>query len=109
MRDRGTVILTKMFASIRGIQRFIRNNRLPTLSQHDYAVLTKNRGNEKFATFFMTVDSSRRAESNDTNIDMVFFKRCCRIYEKPNSVAVRLTENFQIVGRGSFIIRLRLR
>ncbi len=33
----------------------------------------------------------------------------CRIDEKPNSVALRLTENFQTVGRGSFIIRLRLR
>ncbi len=46
----------------------------------------------------MTIDSSRRAESNDTNIDMVFSKGC-RIDEKPNSVAVRLTENFQ-TGEG---------
>ncbi len=45
-----------------------------TLSQHDDAVLTKNRGNEKFATFFMTIDSPRRAESNGTNIDMFFAK-----------------------------------
>ncbi len=70
MRDRGTDILTKMFVSIRGIQRCIKKK--ITLSQHDDAVLTKNSGNEKFATFFTTTDSSRRAESN---IDMVFFKR----------------------------------
>ncbi len=44
------------------------------LSQHDDAVLTKNRGNEKFATLFMTIDSYRRAEPNGTNIDMFFFK-----------------------------------
>ncbi len=61
-----------MFVSIRGIQRYIKKI---TLSQHDDAVLTKNRGNEKFGTFFMTVDSSRRNESNDTNIDMVFFRK----------------------------------
>ncbi len=65
MRDRGTVILTKMFVSIRGIQRYIKNK--------DYVKSTW----------------------------------LCRIDEK--SVAVRLTENFQTMGRGSFINRLRLR
>ncbi len=69
MRDRGTVILTKMFDSIRGIQRYIKKR------LHDDAVLTKNRGNGKFATFFMTIDSSRRAESNDTNIGYGIFQK----------------------------------
>ncbi len=45
-----------------------------TLSQHDDAVLTKI-AVEEFATFLMTIDSSRRAVPNDTNIDVVFFQK----------------------------------
>ncbi len=45
-------------------------NKFDKISQRDDAGLTKNSGNEKSAMIFMSLDSSRRAESIDTHIDV---------------------------------------
>ncbi len=44
---------------------------LDKISQRDDAELTKSRGNEQSAMKFMPLDSSRRAESIDTHIDVL--------------------------------------
>ncbi len=70
MRDRRAVTLTKMFASVRGIQRYQPRQNQSTRRCREDAELTKSRGNEKSEMQFMSLDSSRRAESIDTHIDV---------------------------------------
>ncbi len=47
------------------------DSNLDKISQRHDAELTKSRGNENSAMKFMSLDSSRRAQSIDTHIDVL--------------------------------------